>query len=364
MGSLRLGDNEKMIVSSPGRICLFGEHQDYLGLPVIAAAISLRVTIEGQTRGDMTVNVDLPDVGGKETFSMKGDLTYTKAADYFKSGINTLRKDGFTFSNGCDCVVNGNIPVQAGTSSSSAMVVSWINFLSAMSDQVVDLEPRVLADLAYRSEVKEFDEAGGMMDHYTSAVGGVVYIASEPEMVVEKLPCWLGSFVLGDSLEKKDTQAVLSRSKERVIDLVAKVQAENRDFSLHTATVNEVAEIESLSEEEMVLLTKTLLNRDITSEGMDLLQKKEVAGARLGDLLNRQHVILRDSLGVSTDKVETMLEAAIAAGAYGGKINGSGGGGCMFAYAPNAADNVATAIEEAGGKSYIVHVDKGSVKDG
>nr|MCS5662628.1 galactokinase family protein [Dehalococcoidia bacterium] len=71
-----------MIVSSPGRICLFGEHQDYLGLPVIAGSISLRVTIEGQPREDMTVTVDLPDIGREETFSMEGDLTYTKEADY------------------------------------------------------------------------------------------------------------------------------------------------------------------------------------------------------------------------------------------------------------------------------------------
>jgi len=352
-----------MIVSSPGRICLFGEHQDYLGLPVIAGSISLRVTIEGQPREDMTVTVDLPDIGGEETFSMEGDLTYTKEADYFKSGINTMRKDGFTFSSGCDCVVKGNIPVQAGTSSSSAMVVSWINFLSAMSDQVEELEPSALADLAYRAEVQEFDEAGGMMDHYTSAVGGVVYIASEPEMVVEKLSCRLGSFVLGDSLEKKDTQAVLSRSKERVIDLVFKIQSKNRDFSLHATTSHEVAEIENLSEEEMTLLTETLLNRDITSEGLDLLNE-DIDEIRLGDLLNRQHAILRDTLGVSTDKVETMLEAAMGAGAHGGKINGSGGGGCMFAYAPDSAEEVASAIEEAGGKAYIVHVDKGSTKDG
>ena len=364
MGSSRLGDNATMIVSSPGRICLFGEHQDYLGLPVIAASISLRVTIEGQPREDMIVTVDLPDVGGEETFSMEGDLVYTKAADYFKSGINTMRKDGFTFSNGCDCLVKGNIPVQAGTSSSSAMVVSWINFLSAMSDQAEELEASVLADLAYRAEVQEFDEAGGMMDHYTSAVGGVVYIASEPEMVVEKLSCGLGSFVLGDSLEKKDTQAVLSRSKERVIDLVSKIQSENRDFSLHATTSHKVGKIENLSEEEKILLSETLLNRDITSEGLDLLNIEDIDEVRLGDLLNRQHAILRDSLGVSTDKIETMLEAAMGAGAHGGKINGSGGGGCMFAYAPDSAEEVAAAIEEVGGKAYIVHVDKGSVKNG
>ena len=31
------------IISSPGRICLFGEHQDYLGLPVIPMAIDRRL---------------------------------------------------------------------------------------------------------------------------------------------------------------------------------------------------------------------------------------------------------------------------------------------------------------------------------
>ena len=29
-------------VSTPSRLCLFGEHQDYLGLEVIACAINLR----------------------------------------------------------------------------------------------------------------------------------------------------------------------------------------------------------------------------------------------------------------------------------------------------------------------------------
>ena len=41
-----------MEISTPGRICLFGEHQDYLGLPVIAMAISLRVRIVGKKRKD------------------------------------------------------------------------------------------------------------------------------------------------------------------------------------------------------------------------------------------------------------------------------------------------------------------------
>ncbi|MDP6737342.1 MAG: galactokinase family protein, partial [Nitrospinaceae bacterium] len=306
-----------MIVSSPGRICLFGEHQDYLGLPVIAAAISLRLTIEGSHRDDMTVSIDLPDVDENETFSIKGDLVYEKEANYFRSAINVMRKDGFTFSAGFDCTVKGDIPIQAGTASSSAMVVSWINFLACTSDQKSDLDPETIADLAYRAEVVEFREAGGMMDQYSSALGGVVSIESEPDVSVERLACRLGTFVLGDSLQEKNTQLILARSKERVMDLVFKIQSENRDFSLHTATSHEVAEIENLSEEEMTLLTETLLNRDITFEGLDLLNE-DIDEIRLGDLLNRQHAILRDTLGVSTDKIETMLEAAMGANAHGG----------------------------------------------
>ena len=49
-----------------------------------------------------------------------------------------------------------------------------------------------------------------------------------------------------------------------------------------------------------------------------------------------------------------MLAAAMETGAVGGKINGSGGGGCMFVYAPERTDRVADAIESAGGKAYIV----------
>lgn len=48
------------------------------------------------------------------------------------------------------------------------------------------------------------------------------------------------------------------------------------------------------------------------------------------------------------------------AGALGGKINGSGGGGCMFMYAPNCAEEVADAIRREGGIPYIITVDEGT----
>ena len=59
-----------MEISTPGRICLFGEHQDYLGLPVIAMAISLRAKIIGEKRSDNQVIIYKPNLGETETFSL------------------------------------------------------------------------------------------------------------------------------------------------------------------------------------------------------------------------------------------------------------------------------------------------------
>ncbi|MCD6352054.1 MAG: GHMP kinase, partial [Armatimonadetes bacterium] len=63
---------------------------------------------------------------------------------------------------------------------------------------------------------------------------------------------------------------------------------------------------------------------------------------------------LRDGVGVSHPKLDELIEAAVEAGALGGKLNGSGMGGCMFAYAPGREREVKAAIEEAGGRAYIV----------
>ena len=71
-----------MEISTPGRICLFGEHQDYLGLPVISMAISLRVTISGQKRRDRKIIIHKPDIGETETFSLD-NLGYSHKRDYF-----------------------------------------------------------------------------------------------------------------------------------------------------------------------------------------------------------------------------------------------------------------------------------------
>ena len=50
-----------------------------------------------------------------------------------------------------------------------------------------------------------------------------------------------------------------------------------------------------------------------------------------------------------------MLKSALQVGAYGGKINGSGCGGCMIAFCLENLSEVKRAIKKAGGKAHIAY---------
>ena len=100
--------------------------------------------------------------------------------------------------------------------------------------------------------------------------------------------------------------------------------------------------------------------RDRLKKALHELQKKIINERLIGELLYEHHTVLRDDLKVSTPKIEKMIDAAMNAGALGAKINGSGGGGCMFAYAPNKTENVLEAINSVDGKAQIIYSDEGS----
>ncbi|MFZ4622147.1 MAG: GHMP kinase, partial [Bacteroidota bacterium] len=299
-----------------------------------------------------------------EHFSLEGPLPYVRERDYFRSAVNVIRRHGFTFSKGLDCVVRGKIPINTGTSSSSALIVAWVNLLARMSDQAKELDPSVIAKYAHETEVLEFGEPGGMMDHYSTAIGNIIFLEFTPATKVTPLHPPLGTFVLGDSGEPKDTKSILSRVKDQVIMIAQKLSAEHKEFSLMTAVPDDVQRYEKeLNAEQSLLLRGTLQNHQITRNANGLLRNEQLDHRRIGTMLNEHQAILRDALRISTPKINRMIDAACNAGALGGKINGSGGGGCMFVYAPEHAEEAAEAIERAGGKAYIVSSDSGTRRE-
>ncbi len=244
------------------------------------------------------------------------------------------------------------------------MVVAWNKFLLEAAGDPRARDPKALAELGFQTEVAEFKEPGGRMDHYASAFGGVAWIRFDEPLRFDPLANPLGAFVLGNSLEKKDTTGTLGFIKSGVLQGVEAVRGRIPGFSLRSPFGPEAqAEADGLPGDSRRLLRGTLMTRDLTARGAELFASRPFDHEEFGRLLTAQHAVLRGEIRISTDKIEAMLRAALDAGALGGKINGSGGGGCMFAYAPRDPERVASAVEREGGRPYIVHVDTGARRE-
>ncbi|MHA1422214.1 MAG: GHMP family kinase ATP-binding protein [Candidatus Thorarchaeota archaeon] len=346
---------ESFRVRAPGRICLFGEHSDYLGLDVIAASINMAIEILCTPREDRDVNIVYTDLKENDSFSLDSEIQYRNKRDYVRSAFNVMIRKGNIPVNGVDLKISGNIPIAAGLSSSSALTVGAVMVVSQLSE--AKMNPEEIALTAYEAEVEEFGESGGNMDHFASAVGGVIHVDMKDNSV-SKLPTKLDSIVIGDSEEKKqDTVGDLRYIRTTVEREYELITQKISSFDRRSTPVNRVYELsKSQPTKERSMAEATLRNRDLTSRALRLLDNEKPNHQELGEMLKEHHEILRDDLDRSTPKIEQMIDAAYSAGAIGCKINGSGGGGTMMAYVVGKVDDVASAIEKAGGTAYIVKV--------
>ena len=200
------------------------------------------------------------------------------------------------------------------------------------------------------------------MDHFASVHGGIIHIEMTEENKVTILPAERDGFVIGDSCEKKDdTVGDLKRIREIIETEYSELSKKIPDFSNRHTSVNQVYGLSrARPEKNRQMAEASLRNRDLTARAFKLLKSKSPKSEVVGSLINEHHEILRDDLDRSTPKIEKLIQAALDAGALGCKINGSGGGGSMSAYAPGHEEEVAAAIEKEQGQSYIVGIGRGA----
>ncbi len=367
----------EVLCSTPSRICLFGEHLDYLGLEVIASAIDLRFSAHVKPRTDGFVYLKIRDsrlgqlnVGSTQgryqqrTFSVREPIVYDKRRDYIKSVFNVLMREGYELWGGFDIVMDSTIPIGKGMCSSSTMVIVLIKALLEAIESEDANNPERVAYLGYLSEVAEFNEPGGMMDHYSSAIGSLVHIdfenGAKPTKLEAKIP---GCFVLFDTMQAKDTTKVLADSKIPVLEAIEQLGSYGiksvRDFIKDESNykyIDELDDFHKLKLNTAIANYKILMKAKKMFEGDGVVDENE-----LGALLKEHHKNLRDGLNISTDVMEKIFDIAYENGALGGKLNGSGGGGCLYVYARQEdAQKILDAVEAAGYPGKILNTDTGA----
>lgn len=373
-------NQKKVVASAPGRICLFGEHQDYLGLPVIAMAVDRRFQIEFQTANQSNFLIHTPDLKNSGPQPLNIYASRPRHAEDFCWGIaQVLLEEGFHFPKGGEAIFTSTIPVRAGCSSSSAMSAAWMRLLLEIGehpdkDSYIN-NPVRIANLVYKGEKEKFQGSGGMMDQYSCYLGGLIHVyesdyyetnsSQHDTYSVENLLIIPDDIILIDSGQPKDTQGILSRVSSVSSAAVQKIQIAWPEFHLRDTTVAEFqiylkthSPRDNLQKSGAMVLQQ-LYNRDLCQEALGYFRSK-IKNERIAEMLNQQHFILSRTLGISTPRIEEIRELVIANGAMGAKINGSGGGGTLFCFAPGKVEKVSDVLSQASIVHYKVCVDQGA----
>ncbi len=353
-----MGKEDFLSYSAPGRVCLYGEHQDYLKLTVLPAAINLRTILQVRKNASKIIKVESQQSPLKDTFSTKKSLNLANNEfDYLRAIIITLYKKKIIESMpGFDVKINSEIPIGSGLSSSAALLVAWLN---ALNDQLnLSLTKMEIANLCYIAENQIMGINCGIMDQFSSSLGGIFSLNCEgPPYKITTYKTSIQNLIIGDTKIHRAANQPLTQLKTQLFSGLSKIQ-ERSFYNVRDLTIKKLKSMkDKLTLDEYVKLIGAIKIRDITQNAIDELSKSKQNLDLLGDLLTQQQIILKENLGVSVPKLDKLVEVSIDAGALGGKLTGAGLGGCIVVLAPRNEKEVAKAIENVGGKAYICNID-------
>jgi galactokinase len=150
-------------VRAPGRVNLIGEHVDYAGLPVFPMALQYAVHIAVRPRDDGLVRVTSsdPDYESRE-FELGPEIEPFPDGDWgnYVKAAAVAAAARYGADRGADLWIDSQVPVAAGLSSSSALVVAVLKALLDVSD--IEVDPIELAAVAADAEQYVGTRGGGM----------------------------------------------------------------------------------------------------------------------------------------------------------------------------------------------------------
>lgn len=286
--------------SAPGKVYLFGEHAVVYGETAIACAVELRTRVRAELSDSIIIQSQIGRTG----------INFKKHP-YISSVIEKMNR--ITPIVGVFLEVDSDIPVGSGLGSSAAVTIASIGALNELFGCGLSLEE--IAKTGHEIEIM-VQGAASPTDTYVSTFGGVVTI---PERRKLRIPdCGI---VIGDT-------GIFSSTKE----LVANVKKLRESYP-------------ELIEPLMASIGK------ISEIGESLVMEGDYPA--IGRLMNVNQGLL-DALGVNILELSRLIYSARKAGAYGAKITGAGGGGCMVALtATDRCMQVAEAMLAADSKVII-----------
>lgn len=343
--------------AAPGRVNIIGEHTDYNGGFVLPIALAQHTVAAVRRRDDSVLRVASTSMDDGAVVTL--DLTdigeggnYGWAA--YVVGVGWAAAQRGLPVTGLDIALDSNVPVGAGLSSSAALSCVTARAWSDLLDWRLDDE--TVADLGRDAENKIAGAPTGLMDQLASVCGQEAHAMQidTRAVTIEQLPFDLTG--AGLALLVIDSRTEHSHADGEY--------AERRHSSQEAALRLGVRELRDVPLESLATTLDKLpplLRRRARHVVTDSARVEQTARLllsgddlrRIGPLLNDSHASMRDDYEITVPSIDTLQEAAVAAGAHGARMTGGGFGGCVIALvdqgdAAAVADACVRAAEQAG----------------
>ena len=229
-----------------------------------------------------------------------------------------LRRYGCVPNKGYDVIIKGDLPINAGVSSSSALIIAWVRFLLEAFGAAEKITPELVSKIAYEAEVIEHGEPGGLMDQYSIGIGNILFINTGVDASYTCIGNQIEGLIVGESGVKKDTVGTLGDRKEKALKAIEYVQAKRDGFDIAIIRKDEYKKYEEdIPEELKPYFFAAVENHLITQNALSEFKNEKPDMVLLGTLMNQHHHILKNILKITVPVIDKMIDAAIASGAYG-----------------------------------------------
>ncbi|MEO9277177.1 MAG: mevalonate kinase [Nitrososphaera sp.] len=282
----------KSIASAPGKVILFGEHFVVYGTKAILCSIDKRITASSQFINEKKAivktvlgnkEIRLDELGNLDSISPK----FLKP--FFYIAYDVLRRN--SHDKGIELILESEIPHGVGLGSSSAACVAATASVNGLFKK-----------LSKNEILKKSIEAEKTIFKHTSGADSAVSV--------------FGGFLTYDT-----TSGFQELSFKNNFDLIIANSAQ-----IHN-TQGIVNQVKKFKEKNENLFNELCAKEDeIIKNALHAFTENNLE--KMGMLMSENQKLL-EQIGVSTEKIRTLINEATKT-AYGSKLTGAGGGGCII----------------------------------
>jgi galactokinase len=323
------GAEPDLVAAAPGRVNLIGEHIDYSDGFVLPFAIKDRTLVAARKRNDSTVRIASAQRRNKIVTVDISQMKPGFKGEWERYALGVLWAMGI--KEGVDLLIDGNVPLGAGLSSSAALECSVATAINHLFDLGFNLEE--LARLTQKAENQYVGVPCGIMDQSVSlmATQGSALLLDCRDLSTRNIPFDVASN--GLELLIIDTQAHHALTDGGYAERRASCESVVVKLGIKSLRELSMEQLENsrglLTETEFVRARHAITEMKRVLECVEALSNSDFE--KVGQLINQSHASLRDDYTVSCPELDMAVEASLSAGALGSRMVGGGFGGSAIA---------------------------------